>query len=156
MSKRDEEVVVRATPTHRLVREGERWEDLLPLTPGAPSYRIRTPWRVERKDVCQECDEFVCRCSCECGVEYEQQQCPECLATNGDEAWEVKARITVFEAHAPEHPLRVEMEFGDMKLSSTNDPQVMVWLAELLQEVAAESSGAFDIPVERAGAGELA
>ena len=134
MKARDEEVLIKSTESHRLLRGGDVWDSLIPVTTNAPSYLIRTIWRIESKDQCDQCGEFRCRDDCSYGEP-------------GHESWEPQARITITQPRAPEWPFRVDMEFGGAGLSSTNDPQTMIWLSELLREVASESAAAFDIPV---------
>lgn len=140
----DEEVVVGASDTHRMVREADRQEGLLPLVPGAPTHRIRSVWRIESKAQCSACGRFRCSSTCEHGE-------PE------HESWELEAKVTVTLPDG--YPYRVELVFGDKGLSSTNDPQTMLWLAKLLQELSINSAIKFDIPIDElpaSGAGYVA
>lgn len=140
-------MVVKASDSHRLVRAPEVVESLLPLVPGAPTYRTRTEWRVESRGACRHCESFRCRCRCECGAPFEQDRCPECGFEAGFECWDLEASVSISESGGPAYPLRVDVRFGEQRLSRTSDPQAMLWVASLLREVAAESAGRFDIPV---------
>jgi hypothetical protein len=151
---RDEEVVVKSTDSHRMVREGDRHEDLLPLFPGAPTYRVRTEWRIESRGRCRECEQHLCQCDpCGCGEPFVGGECQGCGAERDYPIWEPEAKLTVTESRSAKRawPLRVEMSFGSSDLPSSNDPQTLIWTAELLQEVAAASVERFDLTVDRSG-----
>lgn len=138
--------VIRSTSTHRMVQDVDVLSSLAP----AEGWLRKSTWRVERKAACQDCDSFVCECRCECGVEYVDQQCPECMRVTGQEHWDLRAEVWVSQAYRRypgpiDLPVRVELDWGG--LPSSADLQAIVWVGALLQEVAAESAAVNDLPV---------